>query len=232
MKRPNTALIIAATAVATVTGLSVFTPNAQATRSVGLESGNMASVDVFNLIDRALSADAMNQARIDYETVSNSQLSGMQERFVALQQQLGAMQPDDPSASTLYQEYQALQANLQRASQQASEGYQKLIAEQIAAAYSEIYAAANEIATEQGYAYVFATRSDGELLQTDTITGITQEILARPLVTPPSATDLTEAVRVKLGYPEEAAVEVTTEVSPESMGDTTQEAEPMGNEEE
>lgn len=226
MKRPHTALIVAGTALVTLAGLSIFTPSANATRVVGLEAGNMASIDVFTLIDRALSTDAMKAERVDFENTSNAALSGMQQRFVELQQQLGGMQPNDPNANSLYQEYQGLQSNLQRASQQASEGYQTLIAEQIAAAYTEIYAAANEVAAEQGYAFVFATRSNGELLQTDTITGITQEILARPLVTPPSATDLTEVVRVKLGYPEETALDTPIQPDPAMMEQGTEGADP------
>lgn len=236
MKRPHTAMIITGTVIATFVGLSMFTPSANATRAVGWESSDMASVDVFTLIDRGLSTDAMKQVRVDFETKSNASLSGMQQRFMDLQQQLGSLQPNDPTAATLYQEYQSLQSNLQLASQQASEGYQSLIAQQIAAAYTEIYAAANEVATEQGFAYVFATRSNGELLQTDTITGITQEILARPLVTPPSATDLTEAIRVKLGYPEETELESQTEANPGTIdqatedGETEQPADPMDSE--
>lgn len=237
MKRPHTALIVAGTVLTTLAGLSVFTPSANATRAVGVESSTMGSIDVFTLIDRALSTDAMKQARADYETKSNAALSGMQQRFMAIQQQLGGMQPDDPNANNLYQEYQSLQSNLQMASQQASEGYQTLIAQQIASAYTEIYAAANTIAAEQGFSFVFATRSNGDLLQTDTITGITQEILARPLVTPPSATDLTEAVRVKLGYPEETQLEMDTAVDAAPADESTQEntpetpADPMDGEE-
>lgn len=231
MKRPHTALIVAGTAITTLLGLSVFAPSANATRTAGIESGSMASVDVFTLIDRALSTEAMKTERVDYETQSNAALSGMQQRFVELQQQLGGMQPNDPNANTLYQEYQALQSNLQRASQQASDGYQTLIAKQIASAYTEIYAAANEVATEQGFAFVFATRSDGELLQTDTITGITQEILARPLVTPPSATNLTEAIRAKLGYPDAASLETLPLNDPAATEQGTPAVEPAGSDE-
>ena len=214
MKRNATAALIGALTLAAGVGIIGFTNSANATRSYGVETGNMASVDVFALVDRALSTDAMKQEREKYETDSNASLESVQQQLAALQQQLGSMTADDPNAQAAYQQYQQLQSQAQYLSQQASNGYQTLIANQISTAYKAIYGATNEIASENGYEFVFATRSDGELLQTDTITGITQEILARPLVTPPSATDLTEMVRVKLGYPEEIEVVTQDEAAP------------------
>lgn len=204
MKRPTTAAFVGVLALAATLGLIGFNNAAEANRSFGVETGNIASIDVFALVDRALSKDAMVQARTDYETRTNGAIEQLQQQLMELQTSLSSMTADDPNAQSMYQQYQQLQSQAQMQSQQATSGYQTLIAQQIAQAYEEIYAGANEIAAEQGYDFVFATRSDGELLQTETITGITQEILARPLVTPPSATDLTEQVRVKLGYPEEA----------------------------
>ncbi len=236
MKRPNTLTLLSIAILTILLGLAIFTPRANATRSMGFEAGDIAFVDVFTLIDRALSADTLAQERLDFETESNASMSQMQQQLMTLQGQLGAIQPDDPSAGQLDQQYQQVQSNLQRASQQASADYQSLIAEQISQAYGEIYAGTNTVAAELGYAFVFATRSNGELIQTDTINGITQEILARPLVTPPTGVDITEAVRVKLGYPEEAAadLEIGTEPADDVMTeqDETPTADPMGSDEE
>lgn len=216
MKRNITAALLGALAIGAGIGIVGFSNNAQATHAFGIESGTMASIDVFALIDRGLSTDAMQQERTDFETQTSEPLDQVQQQLTTLQTQLSTMTADDPNAQGAYQQYQQLQNQAQFLSQQASAGYQTLIAQQISQAYSEIYAAANEIAAEGGYAFVFATRSDGELLQTDTITGITQEILARPLLTPPGATDLTEQVRVKLGYPEQ----VDETLTDEDPGDT------------
>lgn len=204
MKRPTNAALIGALALTATIGAIGWNNAAHATRTVGVETGNLASIDVFALVDRALSTDEMTTQRAEYETATNAQMEQVQQQLMALQTQLSNMTPDDQNAQALYQQYQTLQNQAQYQSQEATTGYQRLIANQIAGAYQEIYAAANEIAAEEGYDFVFATRADGELLQTDTITGITQEILARPLVTPPTATDLTEQLRVRLGYPEDA----------------------------
>jgi len=205
MKRPTTAAFVGVLALSATIGLIGFNNSAEANRTFGVETGDIASIDVFALVDLALGTDEMIQERTKYETETNSAIEGLQQQLMELQTQLNNMTADNPGAQALYQQYQQLQNQAQIQSQQATTGYQSLIARQISRAYEEIYAGANELAAEQGFAFVFATRSDGELLQTETITGITQEILARPLVTPPSATDLTEQLRVKLGYPEESA---------------------------
>jgi Skp family chaperone for outer membrane proteins len=211
MKRNTTAALLGALAIGAGIGIIGFGNAAMANRTVGIETGNMASIDVFSLIDRGLSTDEMELERSNFETQTSASLDQVQQQLAAVQSQLSTMTADDPNAQGAYQQYQQLQNQAQLLSQQASAGYQTLIAQQISRAYTEIYAAANEIAAEGGYAFVFATRSDGELLQTDTITGITQEILARPLVTPPSATDLTEQVRIRLAYPEQVVEDLTGE---------------------
>ncbi|MFG0244716.1 MAG: OmpH family outer membrane protein [Phycisphaerales bacterium JB052] len=219
MKRLNSLTLLTLFTLIALVGMLLFASKANANRSFGLAESDMASVDVFSLVDRALSGDEMTAERRSFEAESNAAIEALQQQLVQLQTQLGALSPDDPNGGQLYQQYQQLQGQLQQASQAASLDYQTLIAEQIAQGYREIYAAVNEIAAEQGYTFVFATRSDGELLQTDTINGITQEILARPLVTPPSATDLTEAVRIKLGYPEEIAEEANESTEGEAQVD-------------
>ncbi|HCT44496.1 MAG: hypothetical protein CMJ35_10075 [Phycisphaerae bacterium] len=228
MKRLNSLTLLTLLTLIALGGMLIFAPKANADRSFSLAEGDIASVDVFALVDRALSGEEMTAARRNFEAESNSGIEAMQQQLIQLQTQLGALSPDDPNGGQLYQQYQQMQGQLQQASQAASLDYQTLIAEQIAQGYREIYAAVNELAAEQGYSFVFATRSDGELLQTDTINGITQEILARPLVTPPAATDLTEAIRIKLGYPEELAEEATEDAADDA--NETEPADPMDGE--
>jgi len=234
MKRPLqifslTALIAAASIITAV----VITP-ANANKRASIEASDIAFVDVFTLVDRALSADDMSTARNDFNAKSTQSISGIQQQLQMLQTQLSTMQQDDPTAGDLYKQYQQLQYQLDNASTQINSDYQKLIANQIATAYSAIYGAANEIGHAQGFTFIFATRSDGELVQKDTITGITQEILARPLMTPPTGVDLTEEVRVKLGYPEKEAA--TTDDAQEGAasddGDEANEGDEQGDDDE
>ena len=228
MKRTTQLFTLTTAILATIIITMVVSP-ADANKRYAIESGDIAFVDVFNLIDKALLVEEMANARADFNTESTQALGALKEQISQLEIQLNTMQPDDPNGAAVYQQYQAYSGQLQNSNQQISARYQTLIAQQITQGYREIYAAANEIGEQEGFAFVFATRADGELIQTDTITGITQEILARPLMTPPNGTDLTELVRIKLGYPEKAPEpvvedEVTTETTTETTTQTDPEA--------
>lgn len=203
MNRTTHFLTLTTLVLSTIIVTMIVSP-AVATKRYAAESGDIAFVDVFNLIDKALLSDDLAAGRDDFNVKSQEAVAGLQTQIQTLETQLSTMDPSDPNGAAVYQEYQGLQGQLQNASQQINASYQTLIAQQIAQGYGEIYAAANEIGAEQGFTFVFSSRADGELIQIDSITGITQEILARPLMTPPGSVDLTELVRIKLGYPEKA----------------------------
>ncbi|MGV6814907.1 MAG: OmpH family outer membrane protein [Phycisphaerales bacterium] len=217
MKR-TTQLLTLTTMVLAAILITMAVSSADASRRPVLEAGDIAFVDVFKLIDKALLGEEKLKARDDFNAKSQQAIDGLQQQLSDLQTQLSTMDQTDPNAANTYQQYQQVSQQLDSASQQINNAYQGLIAQQLASAYSEIYAAANEVGAAEGYSFVFATRSTGELIQTGTITGITQEILARPLMTPPAGVDITELVRVKLGYPEKAP-EPVTDASDEAGGD-------------
>jgi len=201
MKRTTHLLTLTTLVLATIIITMVVSP-ADASKRYVVEAGDIAFVDVFKLIDRALLSEDLATAREDFNIESSGLIGGLKQQITTLETTLSGMQQGDPAAADAYQQYQNLTAQFDNASQQINAAYQTLIARQLASAYAEIYAAANEIGAQEGFVFVFATRSDGKLIQTTTITGITQEILARPLMTPPSGVDITELVRIKLGYPE------------------------------
>ncbi len=191
--------ILLAVAVFAVT---VFTSPATATRSYGLfEDSTMGSVDSFTLIDIGIQTEARIAQRDAYTAQGDAVLTPMFKRDAELRAQLSGLAQNDPMGGQLYQEYQMLNQQIEQQTQQVNAGYQELIAAQIVELYKEVHAATNEVAIENGYSYVFSTRVDSEFSQTDSIQGVTQEVLSRPLVVMPEATDLTELVRVKLGLP-------------------------------
>ncbi len=222
MKRTTQLFTLTTAILATIIITMVVSP-ADASKRYTIESGDIAFVDVFKLIDKALIGEELAQQREDFNTQSREDLAGLNQQIAALEAQLSTMQQDDPNGAATYQQYQNANSQLQSASQQISQAYERLIAQQLSIAYQEIYGAANEIGAQEGFVFVFATRSDGELIQTDSITGITQEILARPLMTPPSGVDITELVRIKLGYPEKAP-EPEVEPVAEPVAETTEPA--------
>ncbi len=197
-----TRLLTLSTLVLAAVLITMLVSPAGAKKHAAIESGDIAFVDVFKLIDHALVSEEAANARTEFTTQSNEVLDGLKGQLAELETQLSTMQQGDPQAATIYQEYQSISAQHDNAAQQISAAYQMLVAQQLASAYADIYAAANKIGSQEGFVFVFATRSNGELVQTNTIAGITQEILARPLMTPPAGVDITELVRIELGYPE------------------------------
>lgn len=230
MKR-TTHLLTLSTLVLTTVIITMLASPADASKRYTIESGDIAFIDVFKLIDRALLSEELVKEREDFQATSANDLAPLKEQVTALETQLSSMQQSDPNGAATYQRYQSATGQLQTKSQQINYNYQTLIAAQFSLTYKEIYTAANEIGAQEGYVFVFATRTNGELLQADTIAGITQEILARPLMTPPSGVDITELVRIKLGYPEKTA-EPTTETEEAQTPETEPETETPVSEDE
>ncbi len=216
MKRSMHSLTLTGLIAGAAIIVAMIVSPADGNKSYSIEAGDIAFVDVFDLIDKALLVEDKAKAREEFNSKSTLEIEGLNQQLQGLETQLSSMTQNDPNAMATYQEHQSVSAKLDSRSRQINVEYQTLIAVQISDGYAEIYAAANEVGTEEGFAFVFASRSNGELVQTETITGITQEILARPLMTPPSGVDLTELVRVKLGYPEAAPEPVVTETEPEA----------------
>tara|TARA_R110002072_G_scaffold65908_1_gene162899 strand:+ start:22413 stop:23144 length:732 start_codon:yes stop_codon:yes gene_type:complete len=214
MKR-TTQILTTTTLVLVAIIVTMIASPAGAYKAPKIASDDIGFVDVFNLIDKALLTEETTAARDTFDVETNARMASLEGQLAEITSQLQSMQQTDPNAQAVFQQYQGIQEQLNTMARQASDQYQVLIARQIAEAYTAIYAAANEIAAQEGLTFVFATRADGELIQTDNITGITQEILARPLVTPPASVDITELVRIKLGYPEKAP-EPVVEPAPET----------------
>jgi len=190
-------ILIGALAVA---GALVAHP-ARATRAQEPAHGTVAFVDMYDLVDIVIMGDEKTKERTDFETRSQERISGLQEQLTRMQEQLGQLDPQSAEATDLYGQYQQLVQMYQQTQNSINQQYQEMLAGQIADAYSRIHDASNEIAAGGGYTFVLATRRGTDLVQTSTLTGVTQEILARPLVTTPGGADLTERVREHMGLP-------------------------------
>ncbi|MCA9304476.1 MAG: hypothetical protein KC996_10170 [Phycisphaerales bacterium] len=221
MNRPTRVLAVSLVVALAALALSVFTSPVRATRTAQPETSDIGSVDAFALIDLGIMSEELLAVRDEFTAKGDAALNPLYQQDMAYKNQLNSMTPNDPQGELVYQQYQANLNQIQQTTQQINNGYQQLIASQIADLYKKVYAAANEVAEEHGYSYIFVTRATDELIQTDTIQGVTQEILARPLVTPKDNTDLTELVRVKLGFPTreemDAAIEARSQKQIEEM---------------
>lgn len=201
MNRPNQVLAVSLIIAISALALSALTSPVRATKTAQPATSTIASVDAFSIIDLGIMTDDLLAARDEFTAQGDAALNPLYVQDQAMKTQLSAMDANNPQGAQLYQQYQSNLQQIQQMTQQINSGYQQLIASQIAALYKRVYAAANEIADERGYEYVFVTRASDDLIQIDTIQGVTQEILARPLVTPKDNTDITELVRENLGFP-------------------------------
>ena len=180
---------------------SVWTRPAAGTGITTIADGEIAVVDIYHLVDILIMSDDASAERAEFEANGQAQITAYEQQLIGIQTQMSGMTQNDPGAAELYNQYQQVSQAIQQTTNQINSQYQTLLATQIANAYKEIHAAVNEVAGSENLTWVFATRRDADLVQTTTLTGVTQEILARPLVTPPTAGDITELVRLHMGLP-------------------------------
>lgn len=181
-------------------GATLISP-ADAERTIDASQSGIAFVDVFGLVDQLVMQPDETAARVEFEAQGQQALQAVQNRNTEIQGLVQA-NPEDPNAQQLIAEFQQNREQMQTIYQNYQYDLQVLIAGQISEAYKKVYAAAQTVASEAGVDFVFATRPGSDLIQTDSVTGVAQEILARPLLAPPESVDLTTKVRAKLGLPE------------------------------
>lgn len=182
-----------------------LTNSATATRVQSAADSDIAFVDVFALVDLIVLSPDLTAARVAIESEGQQRLEDLQNRNAQIQQIVQQNAQDNPENQGLIGEFQRNQQQMQAVYQELQTRLQSLVAGQVADAYGRVYEATGTVAAERGINFVFATRPNAELIQVETITGVAQEILARPLVTPSSAVDLTDAVRESLGLEEAPA---------------------------
>lgn len=201
MKRTSLMLPFSILAGAVVLAGAWMSQPAGATRTTLAADGDIAFVDVYDIVDIVVMSEAFGQERIDFEDESQENLSALETQLSQMLGQLQSMDPNAPETQQLYGQYQQMTQIYQQTNNSVNQGYQTLLADQIARAYTDIHQAVNEVAAKEGYTFVFATSRGNELTQKSTLNGVTQEILSRPLVTPPEGVDLTDTVRGHMGLP-------------------------------
>lgn len=181
---------------------ATFISTADADRKVSVAESGMGFVDVFGIVDQLVMGPEPTAARVAFEAESQQQIEQIQNRNMEIQAEVQTGEVEEERFNALATEFQQNQQIMQNFFQDYQMDMQALVASQISDAYKKVYSTAQAVAGEKNISFVFATRPNSELLQTDSITGVAQEILARPLIAPSSSIDLTAAVREKLGLPE------------------------------
>ena len=198
---PNRSVSIIILLASFIVAGSIWTRPAMGTKGVSVGQGDIGLVDIYHIVDIMIMSDEASEQRAQFEAEGSAAITAYEQQLIGIQTQMSGMSQDDPGAAELYNQYQQVSQAIQQTTTQINSQYQALLAQQIADAYETIHGAINEVSASEGLTWVFATRRDADLIQTTTLTGVTQEILARPLVTPPDAGDITELVRLHLGLP-------------------------------
>lgn len=200
---PRTTMFLPASILigASILGASILSTSADATKTNAAAQGDIGLVDIYDIVDIVIMGDEKSAEREEFEAQGAARVQPIENRLMQLQSQIQTADPSAQETQQLYGEYQQLSQMLNQTTNQINQDYQKMLSGQIADAYILVHTAVNEVAEEQGYTFVFATRRDTDLVQVNSLTGVTQEILARPLVTPAESVDLTDAVREHMGLP-------------------------------
>lgn len=191
----------------------------------------IASIDVLSLVEQKLRTPEYEEVRTAREAELIEILQGMQAEIQLLSQQLQTMQPGDPQGQQVYAEFQAKQMEMQQFQQTSLDSFQQMGADQAKEVYALVRAATDRVAQREGVTHVIASRAGVDMPAANSLTAVTQEILARPLTVGMDRHDLTDAVRTELGLPdpseanaEEAADAV--EESAEEAGETMDQPAP------
>lgn len=181
---------------------ATFINTADADRQVSVSESGMGFVDVFGVVDQLVMGDEPTAARAAFETEMQGRVEQIQARNAEIQRIVQEGEVPEEQFNALAGEFQQNQQMMQGFFQDYQVEMEAMVAGQIADAYKRVYEAARSVSGEKNVGFVFASRPDSDLLQTRSITGVAQEILARPLIAPSESVDLTPAVREKLGLPE------------------------------
>ncbi|MFG0307481.1 MAG: OmpH family outer membrane protein [Phycisphaerales bacterium JB040] len=227
MRSTTTAVLLAAAAACTLTVAGhTLLPKADASSS-RIEL-SIATVDTVGLLEQMLQAD-------DYAAAREATRASFEERMVELENenaelaaQLQTMDQSDPAFQEGVAKYQSNNSEMQQLGGQFGEQLDDLAASQAAEIYQAITEAVNTVAARENIEHVFSNRAAPDPESAFGIAGVTQQLLARPLIRT-SATDLTEAVRNELGLPEPTQTEA---IDPQAAINAALEAAAQGEQEE
>jgi Skp family chaperone for outer membrane proteins len=172
----------------------------------------IATVDVLSLVERMVTSERYASSR---QTNVNAQAKMLEdernklgpvanEAQAAMQKAVAESQglkDGDPKLEELKKTFQDAQNKMQGLQQQegelqrkAQDSVESFNTQQVGEVYALVMAAAQELATKNGYSHVIASRNGPVSIRSNNVPGAVQEILARPVVVGIAGDDLTERV--------------------------------------
>lgn len=164
------------------------------------DSVRIATADVLTLVEKLASSDRYLPAREEKVKSLRAPIDLLQKELDELRTKITAI-PDfqnSAEAQPLIQQFQTKSQNMQTLQQTAQSEAESFNTNQLQEAYRIVLETVNQIANSKGYTHVLSTKLPENKLTSNNVTGLLQEMLARPVVKAPAADDLTADVEKEL----------------------------------
>jgi Skp family chaperone for outer membrane proteins len=158
----------------------------------GGQEFKVATVDVLAIVARMLESEAYKQSNLANAEKYDAQLRAMLQELEGIRTKALAEAEATESRKALEAEFLDKNTKFEQARNTAQQAVEQFNTDQVAEAYRLVCEAANNLAESLGYSHVIVSRGPGERINSNTVAGAVQEILARPVIRSVKADDLTE----------------------------------------
>jgi hypothetical protein len=209
--------VVAAAGLAGAATTMLLTPSpAVAQAGASTSAQRIATLDALAVVERMILSERYKPARDKVTEEKNVKLKVLSDSLRGVEERAKGLAQDSPELQALAQEYQQTSQRLQDAERQAVGELDVFNAEQIAEAYRLVVEAANTMAASKGYTHVVQTRIGDVKFRSKNVTGIIQEVLARPVIQSPTADDITQALITQFGV-ENVSIEPEAIAAPNAV---------------
>lgn len=188
--------VVAALAIAAVTGYLSRGVTAQPAPTTTAQPARIAVVDVMTLMKKLMESDSFAAPQKQMQADMQKKVQELKDMLDAIEKKI-TDEKDEAAKAKLNEEKSAKQMDAQQRYQALQADNERFSINQIGDAYKLVTETANRMAHDRGYTHVLMSRA-GELPRDQGSQVIFQEIVLRSVVSLPKGDDLTDAVTKEL----------------------------------
>jgi Skp family chaperone for outer membrane proteins len=158
----------------------------------------IATVDIYAIAERIMSAPDLKQAREDLATSWQAKADALSKELKEMDNDLAVLPQNDPKVQDLLKKAQNKQQDYQKLQQDRQVELERINSAQLIDAFNKIRAAVDSVAGKLEYTHVFSNREFDRQITTVTLSQTLQELLARPVIKGNPADDITKAVMAEM----------------------------------
>ncbi|CAG0954823.1 hypothetical protein PHYC_00404 [Phycisphaerales bacterium] len=179
---------------------------AQNSSSAGAAPIRLATADILGVTDRLLQTDKYISAHRTHAETLNRTLAlatdPMKIELENLSTQYRSLADSSPERTKIEEAFNEKKKQFDNETQRALMQDEIFKASQAGEVYRLVAEAADTMGTDLGYTHVVATRSGPIAIRSNNVSGVLQEMLARPVIKGIAADDLTERLMKRFGLEE------------------------------